>query len=472
MFRKTLSFVSLLTMASIFALPACAAKLSRKNRAVLKDPIEVPYNETISAAFNGVDTMVVTHDQVEIYDNATNAMLFEYSDPRNELTFALYCGGGDLLPPTPACADTTNNYANDSRVKYDWAHNRWIVISLVFDSNNPALWFAASATSDPMGGWYVYEIPTCGWDQPTFGIDAQGHYATVVEDVCNSLDNVSNTFRVDLAAAESGTLSWFYIVNGASGISVFNHPVSTTGPALPNDDSQYTVKAVSETVNGVTYPGVSVGMYDNSTNSVNQNWKNVYIKQKSAAGTPMPHCFDAPGAPQGLCTQPIEADESGAISAWDKNSKQSLIFTGFPVENNGKYTVALFAVPAQTSSGSAHTLSFTPQGEVMAVTLHPCAQQGVVVVGAIETSDTMYPRLSEYTWKLADNTISGPLVVQAGNVTPTGYDAGRLDEFIDSSDCVNGIADIEGQVSDDTYQNTIDTYGNPYASVLATVQAN
>lgn len=402
---------------------------------------ELPYDEDISVAYNGTYAVQVTDNAWTVYNHSTGQIIYQ----GNDLAHSLFCSVS-----LPHC----NSYAFDPRVKYDWAHGRWIITAAIYNYNG--LWMAASTGSNPLGAWYTYEIPTGGWDQPAPALTR--NYMTVVEDGCCNGGGQSNTFRVNLVQAERGYLSWFYTVNGASNISTYYHPVSEQGPTLPNDDMQYTVRATA--LNG--HPGLSIGEYNDSTNAFTADWKDVY---PTATGSPLPTTYDAPGAYRGLHTWPITL-ETGVMASWNG---QSLIFAGYPTKNGSKYTVSLFAVPAQTSTGSAHIANFTPAGEVMAVTMHPCASTGKVAVGAIETSSSIYPRLVEYSWNLASNTVSGPTVVASGNTTPVGYDATRWMEFNDGSDCVNGQADIEGQVADGNFHDTVDTFSNPYASALGFV---
>lgn len=399
---------------------------------------QLPYNQDISVACNGLNCVQVTDNAWAVYNRSTSQIIYQNGD----LAHSLFCNVS-----LPHC----DSYAFDPRVKYDWAHGRWIITSAIYNYNG--LWMAASTGSNPLGAWYMYEIATCGWDQPALGLTR--NYATIVEDGC-TYGAQSDTFRVNLAQAERGYLSWFYVLSGAVNISTYYHPVSEQGPALPNDDMQYTVRATA--LNG--HPGLSIGAYNDSTNAFAADWRDVY---STATGSPLPTVYDAPGASQGLHTWPITL-ETGVMASWNG---QSLIFAGYPVKNGAKYSVTLFAVPAQTSSGSVRVTSFAPSGEVMAVTMHPCASTNKVAVGAIETSSSIYPRVVEYSWNLASNAVTGgPIVIASGNITPTGYDATRWMELDDGSDCVNGVADIEGQVADSNYHDAINTFSNPYASAL------
>ncbi len=72
--------------------------------------------------------------------------------------------GRVLSGPTPLSTfllAAENDVVGDVRAMYDWSNNRFIVLAVDFTSNHILL--GASATSNPIGTWYIYSLdPTSG----------------------------------------------------------------------------------------------------------------------------------------------------------------------------------------------------------------------------------------------------------------------------------------------------------------------
>lgn len=117
-----------------------------------------------TAATNGSKILQVTTTFLQVYDNSGNVV----------------CGGislGHLLNATDA------TLPSEPRVQYDPTSGRFSLIADLASpqSGQPILYVAVSATSDPCGTWFPYQIPFVGdafpagtiIDYPTLGQDAR-----------------------------------------------------------------------------------------------------------------------------------------------------------------------------------------------------------------------------------------------------------------------------------------------------------
>lgn len=117
-----------------------------------------------TAATNGSKIIQVTNTFLQVYDNSGNVV----------------CGGISLEHLLNA---TDATFPAEPRVQYDTTSGRFSLIAdlNVPQSGQPILFVAVSATSDPCGTWFPYQIPFQGdafpagtqLDYPTLGQDAR-----------------------------------------------------------------------------------------------------------------------------------------------------------------------------------------------------------------------------------------------------------------------------------------------------------
>jgi hypothetical protein len=387
--------------------------------------------------------------------------------------------------PLPLCSTVPGGgSAMDLRSFYDTVAQRWAIVAMwggIGPGPNPGqgqpamMALAVSQSSNPTGGWYLYQFQDCGpntqgqpdlWpndygDQPHFGFSSQW---IVVQANC-SADFYPLTVldKTQLYAGKPLALNGNYFKfkdpvtsgnlngNGTSDDGkpphggLKNDPVQTYATAPQNRqylavqglDSKGNTEMVYSYIQGTVdapryYPSVSTA--DTSLNIFGGTWQN----------------FNAPGCTS--CIQGLEYDGLNSAGLYAlKNGDSVLLSTVAEPDGRHQPSSQIIGVANDLTKKKVTAISLSTGtagdgflGSEITMPLISATSSNIAVLAYDKVGATFYPGVGDMDWNLDTNSIGSLTTLMEGDETPTpgGYEANRFIDFLDASTPVPGSSNV------------------------------
>lgn len=396
----------------------------------------------VGGAGNG--TYVVTTNEygdVHVYSPAGSLLQFL-------LYPAIYCGTN----PLPVCS-TPGGYNGDGRVEYDAGSARWIMTGLWIKSSPVQDVLAVSQSSNPLGGWYLYQFPACGaydtWDgsdQPHTGFNGQWVATT---SLCGVDPNDSSQVGAGLAVFEKSALYAGQALALNKNWFEFEDPVELA-ENRDNPVSSYVSAAASPLY--LTASGISLGhaaaiysIISGATTAPVFYSKAEQVTTSFAATSPP--ALSAPGCSS--CITSFAFGWSHSSSMFTFKNGQAYVLTTFVLGNPNiasSTQIVNIALSSATGNGNALQLLGAPGAGPLASEISMALPQNytydAVSIAWDATTSKFYPGVKFALWNADSNAQVYSKPLQQGTLTPASDDASRWTDFMDAMTPVPGTSQL------------------------------
>jgi hypothetical protein len=346
-------------------------------------------------------------------------------------------------------------------VAYDPGAGRWITSGLwVFSSSAVATdVLAVSQSSDPTGGWNLYQFPACGgfdtWDgsdQPHLGFNRKWIVVTSACSASSSGVNGAGLAVFDKASLYAGktlqlNTNWFEFVDPYSGGPY-------TGVGGGNGTRENPVATYVPTIKGREYLTVSV--INGSRASV------IYSDLQGPIDAPRFHSavetvtprFSVSGngtvdAPRcSACMASLANTWIHSSGVWDIGRVPFVLSTMVMGDPRFTHATQIINIATNTETGAATALRIpggaSGAGPMASQIAMPLTSSHTALIAYDDSRPSFYPGVKAALWNVSANTITTTRTLKQGSFTPTNGDQNRWVDFIDALSPVPGSVFVLG----------------------------
>lgn len=432
-------------------------------------------DQDLSAATNG--TYIASEDaygNLYIYSMSGALVKYESSPPSQ-----FYCATNPLpICSSPGQPGYGTPFPGDDRIVYDTGSGRWITSGLWLYAQNSVATdvLGVSQTSDPTGGWNLYQFPACGAndpitndssDQPHLGFNSQW---IVVTSACKpgySSLAVFDKNALYSAATLNLNTNWFEFADPIENNGNRDNPVLTYAPTI-NNREYLTASAISNGYAEVIYShlegSTDAPVFYSTTDAVVTSFS-----ASSVAAISTPSCSG--------CMTTESNGWTHSSSVWTFTNGAAYILSTM-VLGDPRYTNANQVDAVAISDGGAATSlqigggsGWTPMGSEIGMPLVNNLGYNAALIGIDLSSTTYYPGVMGAQWDVDLDRLSFLNSLYEGGFTPSGSEEARWLDYTSVMSPTPGSSNlvVGGQVaaasSGDTqramYYSTITTSATP-----------
>lgn len=351
-------------------------------------------------------------------------------------------------------------FPNDDRVYYDTNANRWFTAGLWTFATNPVATdvMAVSQSADPTGGWFIYQFPACGQndpisndssDQPHIGFNSQW---IVITSACHP--SYPSLAVFDKSALYGGSPlnlngNWFEFADPIENNGNRDNPTLTFAPTINNRE----YLTASATYQGVTGTPCAIGqtcsevIYSHIEGSVDAP---AFYSGTDAVETGFV-ASSVQNASTPTCTGCLGSESFGwthSSNVWSFRSGQSYILStmvlGDPRFANANQVNAI----AISDSGAATSLQigccsgWGAMGSEIGMPLVSNVGYNAALIGFDISTGSFYPGVMAAQWNVDTNGIDFLNTLYQGQFTPSGSDLGRWMDFTSVMSPIPGTSNL------------------------------